>query len=79
MEPFMVEFDPSAAATVKSMSHQGEEFLYVLEGTIELEYDQETYMLKKGDSLYIDSSKPHSLKGLGTTSPKVLAVVMGKD
>lgn len=79
MEPFLVTFDPKAAATVKPMLHEGEEFLYVLSGTIELLYDEETYTLKKGDSLYIDSSRPHALRGLGTTPPQVLAVIYSKS
>ncbi|MEW6486804.1 MAG: cupin domain-containing protein [Thermodesulfobacteriota bacterium] len=79
MEPFLVTFDPQAAATVKPMVHEGEEFLYVLSGTLELVYDDETYTLKKGDSLYIDSSRPHALRGLGKTPPQALAVILTKD
>jgi quercetin dioxygenase-like cupin family protein/DNA-binding Xre family transcriptional regulator len=79
MEPFLVEFDPTAAATVEPMTHQGEEFLHVLSGTLELLYDGENHTLKKGDSIYIDSSKPHSLRGLGKTPPQMLAVILSKD
>lgn len=79
MEPFMVEFDPASAATVQPVSHQGEEFIHVLSGTLELIYDGETYTLKKGDSLYLDSSKPHALRGLGKTPPKALAVILSRD
>jgi quercetin dioxygenase-like cupin family protein len=79
MEPFLVTFEPQAAATVEPMSHQGEEFLYVLSGTIELLYDGETYTLKKGDSLYIDSSRPHAVRGIGKTPPQALAVIYSKD
>lgn len=79
MEPFMVEFDPAAASTVQPVSHQGEEFLHVLTGTLELIYDGETYTLKKGDSLYIDSSKPHAIRGIGKTPPKALAVIFSRD
>lgn len=79
MEPFMVEFDPSAAATVQTMTHQGEEFLHVLNGTLELLYDGETYTLKKGDSIYIDSSKPHAIRGMGKTPPRALAVILSKE
>lgn len=79
MEPFLVTFDPTAAATVQPLVHEGEEFLHVLSGTLELLYDGETYTLKKGDSLYIDSSRPHALRGLGKTSPQALAVIYSKD
>ncbi len=79
MEPFLVTFDPQSASTVKPMVHEGEEFLYVLSGTLELLYDEETYTLKKGDSLYIDSSRPHALRGIGKTPPQALAVIFSKD
>ena len=79
MEPFLVTFDPKAASTVKAMVHEGEEFLYVLSGTLELLYEEETYTLKKGDSLYIDSSRPHALRGIGKTPPQALAVIFSKD
>ena len=78
MEPFLVTFDPKAAGTVEPMVHEGEEFLYVLAGTIELIYDGETYTLKKGDSLYIDSSHPHALRGIGVTASQALAVIYSK-
>ena len=79
MEPFLVTFDPKAASTVEPQVHEGEEFLYVLSGTIELLYDDETYTLKKGDSLYIDSSHPHALRGIGTSPPQALAVIYSRD
>ncbi len=79
MEPFLVTFDPAAASTVQPMVHEGEEFLYVLAGTLELLYDGETYTLKKGDSLYIDSSHPHAIRGIGKTPPQALAVIYSRE
>ncbi len=79
MEPFLVTFDPKAASTVQPMVHEGEEFIYILSGTVELLYDGETYTLKKGDSLYIDSSRPHALRGIGKTPPQALAVIYSRD
>ncbi|MHB8765744.1 MAG: helix-turn-helix domain-containing protein, partial [Deferrisomatales bacterium] len=79
MEPFLVTFDPKAASTVQPMVHQGEEFIHVLSGTLELLYDDETYTLKKGDSLYIDSSRPHAIRGIGKTPPQALAVIFSRD
>lgn len=75
MEPFLVTFDPDATSTVEPTEHEGEEFIYVLSGKIELFYDGCTYTLGVGDSLYLDSSRAHSLKAVGSTPPKVIAVV----
>ncbi|MBI5016097.1 MAG: cupin domain-containing protein [Deltaproteobacteria bacterium] len=78
MEPFLVRFDPEAASTVEPIAHEGEEFLYVLSGTLELLYDGKTHTLKSGDSLYLDSSRPHALRATGDTPPQVVAVVYSK-
>ncbi len=44
---------------MNSSSHEGEEFLYVLEGTIEVIYGQNNYVLETGDSIYYDSIVSH--------------------
>jgi transcriptional regulator with XRE-family HTH domain len=43
-------------------THQGEERGIVLEGRLEVIYDDDTYILEAGDSIYIDSTKPHTMK-----------------
>ncbi len=78
MEPFLITFDPQAAETVTPMSHEGEEFIHVLTGTLEIEYDGDKQLLKKGDSLYIDSSRPHAVRGMGKTPPTALAVIYSR-
>jgi quercetin dioxygenase-like cupin family protein len=46
----------------KFHTHQGEECGLVLEGRLEAIYDGDTYTLEAGDSIYIDSTKPHNMK-----------------
>lgn len=55
-------------------SHEGEEFLYTIEGTHEVIYDEESYILNAGDSIYFDSIVPHTGRSIGKTKAKVLAV-----
>ena len=55
-------------------SHEGEEFMYVLEGTHEFIYDGKKYVLNSGDSIYFDSIIPHSGRSLGKKKAKVLTV-----
>ncbi len=74
MEPFLLTFDP-AASEAKPISHEGQEFVYVLEGQIELTYDDGRVTLGPGDSAYLESSHPHLFRGLGTTPSRMLAVV----
>ena len=72
MQPFIVE----AAFDEKSMfQHEGEEFIYVLEGMYQFIYDGKEYIMERGDSVYFDSGVPHSAKSLGEKKAKVLAVM----
>ena len=61
MEPFIVDLHPKNADKYELSSHEGEEFIYVMGGEIELCYGQEKYVLGTGDSIYYDSVIPHDL------------------
>ena len=74
MEPFLLSFDPKTARGVP-ITHDGQEFVYIVAGTIELFYDGRNYRLEQGDSAYLDSSRPHTFHGLGDSVAKMLAVV----
>jgi transcriptional regulator with XRE-family HTH domain len=74
MEPFLLSFDPEVAPGVP-ITHDGQEFVYIVEGAVELFYDGHRHRLEKGDSAYLDSSLPHTFHGLGDSVSKVLAVV----
>ncbi|MDO5851899.1 MAG: cupin domain-containing protein [Methanobacteriaceae archaeon] len=74
MEPFLIEFKPNNDEHPLN-DHEGEEFIYVLEGELELTYGKETYQLNKGDSIYYDSIVPHDLHNNGDKKAKILAVV----
>lgn len=75
MEPFIVEIEPTAQSDYKLSSHEGEEFIFVLEGKVEVNYGKEVYQLEKGDSIYIDSIVAHNVHALADQSAKLLAVV----
>lgn len=74
MEPFMLSFDPKVQQGVP-ITHDGQEFVYIISGTIELFYDGRTYRLERGDSAYLDSSLPHTFHGVGASTAQMLAVV----
>lgn len=79
MEPFLVEFDPSQTVKSQTVQHAGEEFLYVLEGRIELTHGNERHILETGDSVYWDSNEPHSLKALGEQVARGIAVLYTRN
>jgi len=76
MEPFVIEVEPLAAETKHELStHEGEEFIYVLNGAIEVIYGKEKFSLKPGESIYYDSIMPHHVHSSNGEISKILAVV----
>jgi transcriptional regulator with XRE-family HTH domain len=72
MQPYII----TAAFDEKGIfQHEGEEFIYVLEGTYEFIYDGKKYIMEEGDSAYFDSGVPHTARSLGDKKAKVLAVM----
>jgi len=74
-EPMIVTTEPTNKVPVMH-SHEGQEFDYILSGTMKLYIEDISYELTKGDSVYYDSSKPHSFKAIGDKPLKFLAVVI---
>jgi len=81
MEPFLITIrppsDPQARITEleELATHSGEEFLFVLEGHIEVDLEDEHFALDPGDSIYYDASVPHRVVHRGGSVARVLAVV----
>jgi transcriptional regulator with XRE-family HTH domain len=75
MEPFIIDINPEGNANFQLSAHEGEEFIYVMEGELEIAYGKETYKLKEGDSIFYDSIVKHHVHGAPGKSAKILAVV----
>ena len=75
MEPFVIDIKPDEVQQFKLSAHEGEEFIYVLEGTIEIAYGKTVYELNQGDSIFYDSIVKHHVHGAPGKSAKILAVV----
>ena len=75
MEPFIIDINPSDQQDYQLSAHEGEEFIYVMQGAVEIVYGKETYTLKEGDSIFYDSIVKHHVHGLPGKSAKILAVV----
>ncbi len=57
------------------VGHTGEEFLIILDGTLEVLFQDETPIkLSKGECLYFDSHTPHSIRSSGSSPVRFLAV-----
>lgn len=74
-EPFLVTVEPGAQGVALN-SHPGQEFNYVLEGTLQLVIDGHELVLEAGDSLYFDSALPHGMKAVGDSPARFLAIII---
>lgn len=75
MESFMINIDSSTNVDFVLSSHEGEEFIYVIEGNVEINYGKNKYKLNPGDSIYYDSIVPHHVHAGCCDTAKILAVV----
>ena len=75
MEPFFIEMLPESGKEKKLSSHEGEEFIVVVSGEIEIIYGKETHRLSAGDSIYYNSVVPHHVGSIGDTVASIYAVL----
>ena len=75
MDPFLIEVESGDEHDTGSSSHEGEEFMYVLQGSVEVTYGKEKYELNAGDTIYYDSIVDHKVKAINNEKAMLLAVV----
>ena len=75
MEPFLVTLEPTKVKSEKLSTHEGEEFIFVLEGEMEAILGTHRDILTPGDSIYYDSTMPHRVQCHGPNPAKILAVI----
>jgi len=73
MEPHLFRIAPQAGSG-ESYAHEGEEFLFVLRGELQIALADQEYHLKRGDSFYFESATPHRWKNPGRTETWLLWV-----
>jgi DNA-binding XRE family transcriptional regulator len=75
MEPYLVDISPSDNKDHILSSHEGEEFIYVIQGKVEITYGNETYILEQGDSIYYDSIIKHNVHSADENRAQILGIV----
>lgn len=75
MEPFYVELLPESEKSKDLSSHEGEEFIVVNDGKVEVTYGAETHTLEAGDSIYYNSIVPHYVSCKGGRPASIYAVL----
>ena len=72
MEPFII-YAPDQFTSM--FEHEGEEFIYVLEGKMEFKYGDRTFQLSEGDHIYFESRIPHTGRSVGEKRAKLLVTI----
>jgi transcriptional regulator with XRE-family HTH domain len=75
MDPFELRVPPGGGRS-ELLTHEGEEFLTVLNGAISFVLGEDTYQLKAGDSAYFNAEIPHGIQNPGRKEAKVLCVFL---
>lgn len=75
-EPFMVTTEPKNEKTVQH-SHEGQEFMWVVEGRVRFMIASMEYVLEPGDSMYFNAVIPHAAEAMDNKPAQFIAVVMG--
>lgn len=74
MQPLLVTLEPTDDPA-KLISHDGQEFNMVLEGTVILSYDGEEISLHAGDTIYFNAARPHGQRCGGKEKARFLTVI----
>lgn len=76
-EVFLVKVEPkSDDSSIEQNSHPGQEFNYVISGSLKVSIGKNEVVLNEGDSLYFDSHVPHSMKSLDNKPAEFLAFII---
>ena len=75
LQAYLAEF-PSGLQrkALESHFHDGSEFIFVLEGSLNIRFQGEEHELEAGDSVLMDSSEPHSYRGTGKKGGRAIVV-----
>lgn len=76
-EPFIVTVIPDSENTpLEFNSHPGQEFNYILEGSLMIVVDGHEIILNEGDSVYFDSGYQHAMKAMNNQPSRFLAIIV---
>lgn len=74
IEAYLAEFPQREPSETVPHLHAGAELLHLLDGQLEVVYQDETFILDAGDSAYFDASEMHSYRGLSETPARALVI-----
>jgi transcriptional regulator with XRE-family HTH domain len=74
IEAYLADFPQRETSEAVTHAHSGAELLHLLEGQLEVVYQDETFVLDAGDSAYFDASEIHSYRGLSENPARALVI-----
>jgi electron transfer flavoprotein alpha subunit len=75
LRAFMVTIEPHHDHKPVAYKHEGEEFIFVMEGELEFTLGNRSHTLKKGESIHFHSNTPHKLKSLSAEMTRCLVIL----
>ena len=74
IEPFLMTIKPGGSSTSSQITHAGEEFVYVLEGSLVCKINKQEYDLEEDDSLLFLASQPHIERNQSSKAARILII-----
>ena len=75
LRAFMVTIEPHHDHKPVAYKHEGEEFIFVMEGDLEFTLGSKVHTLKHGESIHFHSNTPHKLKSLSAEMTRCLVIL----
>ena len=75
-DPFLVTVPYVENAVPHFNAHPGHEFVYLIEGRMELTVDEKVLTVEEGDTVYFDATKKHAMVALDGKSAKFLDLII---
>lgn len=79
IEPFIITLEPPTVKKPEPSRHEGEEFLYVLSGRVEICLDGHTDIMEPGDSIQYSARLSHRLSCVGEEPAEMIAVIWSPE
>jgi len=79
MEPLLVTLQPGAGSGDEPIVHVGHEFVFCIEGEIEYEIKDDSYLLDAGDSLIFEAHLPHRWRNVSDEPSSILLILQTQE
>jgi electron transfer flavoprotein alpha subunit len=75
LRAFRITIDPRRDHKMIEYKHEGEEFVYVLRGEVEIKVGEDLHTMKRGESLHFEASIPHHLRNPCAQKTELIVVL----